>query len=290
MTAPAIVAVGEVLWDLLPSGPQMGGAPANFACHARALGADARLVSRVGDDEMGRRLLARLRELGVSTEHVGVDPVHPTGTVTVRVGAGGQPAYSITEGVAWDFIDASPEAVAGAGAVCFGTLAQRGERSRGAIRALVAAAPPDALRVCDVNLRPPFTSREVLVESLALANVVKLNDDELPVIVGLLELGGEALPALRERFALRLVILTRGARGSLLFDGRRRADHPGVRARVKDTVGAGDAFTAAAVMGLLAGWDLDRVGAVANEVAAHVCAQEGATPPMPERLVACFRD
>ena len=285
----SIVGIGEVLWDMLPSGPQMGGAPANFTCHARALGAEARLISRVGSDDLGREITARLDALGVWTDCIGVDALRPTGTVSVELEAG-QPRYVIHEGVAWDFLEATPCSLAAAGAadaVCFGTLAQRGETSRHAIRALVAAAP-HALRVCDVNLRQHFYSREILADSLALANVVKLNDAELLVLAAHYALPGDIraqLAALAARFALKLIVLTRGAHGSLLHDGTQWSEHPGIFCEVKDTIGAGDSFTAAAILGFLSAWPLDRINAFANEVAAFVCSQPGATPLLPEHLV-----
>ena len=142
---PGIVAVGEILWDLLPAGRQMGGAPANFACHARALGADARIISRVGDDPLGREILRRLKELQVPINGVSVDPEKPTGTVSVELAADGQPRFTIHPDVAWDRLSPDPtvmEIAASADALCFGSLAQRGEPSRSTIRALMSAAPP----------------------------------------------------------------------------------------------------------------------------------------------------
>jgi fructokinase len=292
-----IVGIGEILWDLLPSGRQMGGAPANFAYHARALGADARVVSRVGDDDLGREIIQRLETLEVPTYCVFVDRVKPTGTVTVRLADDGQPQFTIHEDVAWDNIQADSAALlatAGADAICFGSLAQRCEPSRSNIRAMINGAPKGALRVFDINLRRPFYSSELIEQSLAMANVLKLNDTELPVVAGFLHLTGspeEQVAQLAKRFELRLVAYTRGARGSLLFGGGRSSDHAGLSQQitVKDTVGAGDAFTAAVTLGLLAGWDLDKINRLANEVAAYVCTCSGATPPMPAHLRCHFQ-
>ncbi|HAB19274.1 MAG TPA: carbohydrate kinase, partial [Verrucomicrobiales bacterium] len=161
-TGPKIVAVGEILWDLLPDGRQMGGAPTNFACHAHALGASSYLISRVGNDPLGRELLARLSEMQLATEGVSVDPVKPTGTVPVELAPGGQPTFLIREDVAWDYLEANSASIqvaAAADAICFGSLAQRHEVSRAAIHAVVSAARPEALRVFDVNLRQNFYSR-----------------------------------------------------------------------------------------------------------------------------------
>jgi fructokinase len=284
---PKILAIGEILWDLLPSGKQLGGAPANFAYHAHALGAESRVVSRVGDDPLGREIRDRLRALGLATDGVGVDTVAPTGTVSVELAADGQPRFTIHENVAWDRLvadEASLAFVAQADAVCFGSLAQRSEPSRNCIRKLVTVAPAAALRVFDINLRQHFYSREIVEESLRLANALKLNDAELPVLAAMFGLGGgvrEQLAVLAERFSLRAVALTRGARGSLLLANGDWSEHAGLIVKVVDSVGAGDAFTAAMALGLLAGRPLDGINRRANEVAAYVCSQPGATPVLP---------
>jgi len=291
-----VLAVGEVLWDLLPGGRRLGGAPANFAYHAHALGAEARLVTCVGDDALGREILERLGALGVSTGLVAVDSAAPTGTVSVELLEGGQPRFTIHEDVAWDRLSATPAALdmaEQADAVCFGTLAQRSEASRQAIRSLVSATPPTALRVFDVNLRQAFYSRDVIEASLDLANALKVNDEELPVLASLLGLNGgadEQVDAVARRFDLRLVALTRGAHGSRLCADGRWSDHGGLPAEVADTVGAGDAFTAALALGFLSGWGLDTINQAANELAAFVCSQAGATPPLLERLRRRFED
>ncbi len=286
----AILAIGEVLWDLLPAGKQLGGAPANFAYHARSLGADARLVSRVGDDPLGREVIERLRRLDLPADTLQVDAEAPTGTVDVWLGADGQPRYTIREGVAWDRIEADAAAralAARADALCFGSLAQRAEPSRGAILAIVEAVRPGALRVFDVNLRPPFVDVNVIAGSLERANVLKLNDHELPELAGMFGLAADprrAIEGLAGRFGLEVVALTRGGGGSLLWAGGEWSDHPGRPAEVVDTIGAGDAFTAALVVGRLAGHPLDAINGHANAVAAFVCSQPGGTPALPEAL------
>ena len=286
-----IVAVGEVLWDLLPSGRKMGGAPANFACHARALGAGSRLITRVGDDDLGREILEWLPRHGLPTDTVEVDREAPTGTVSVELGLDGQPRFTIHENVAWDRIEAGPRALAaaaGADAVCFGSLAQRGEASRQAIQAVVQATRPGALRIFDVNVRPPFVDRDVIAASLGMASVLKLNDQELPLLAEMLGLAGgvrEQMAELSRRFELSAIALTRGSQGSLVHRGGEWSDHPGEPVEVVDTVGAGDAFTAVLAVGLLSGWPLDAINRKANRVAAYVCSQPGATPPLPESLL-----
>jgi fructokinase len=286
----AIVAVGEVLWDLLPSGKQLGGAPANFTYQCRSLGADARIVTRVGADDLGREVLSRFRALGLPVETVQVDPDLPTGTVDVSLGSDGQPHYTIRQGVAWDRVAADEAALAqfsAADAVCFGSLAQRDEVSRRSILALVAASRPDAMRVFDVNLRPPFIDRAVIAGSLELANALKLNDDELPELAAMFGIrGGErpSMEGLAREFGLSLVALTRGAGGSLLLADGIWSEDLGRRVEVVDTIGAGDAFNAALVVGRLAGRSLDEINRHANDVAAYVCSRPGGTPALPDSL------
>jgi fructokinase len=188
-----VLGIGEVLWDLLPSGPQLGGAPGNFACHARSLGAQASVVARVGNDSLGRLILERFEHLNIADGTMQVDDEAPTGTVTVSLSGKGIPHFTIHEQVAWDRLVITQkglDAVRQADAVCFGTLAQRGEPSRNSIQRLVSAASADALRVLDINLRQNYYSREVIEISLCLANVLKLNDSELPVLAGLFNLSG----------------------------------------------------------------------------------------------------
>ena len=289
-----VAGIGELLWDILPSGRQIGGAPANFAYHAGTLGAEARLISRVGNDGLGRELLERLEKLGLSAGCVEIDPNSPTGTVTVEVEAGGEPRFTIQEGVAWDNLEMEAVArlaVSTADAVCFGTLAQRAEPSRSTIRSLVRASRAGALRILDVNLRQHYYTRALIEESLALVNVLKMNETELPRLGELFGLRGDArsqIVQLASRHKLRLVAYTRGAHGSLLYAGEKWSDHPGVPAKVVDTVGAGDSFTAAMALGLLAGWDLDQINHRANELASWVASCPGGTPQLPEPIRARF--
>ena len=282
------IGLGEVLWDLLPGGRQLGGAPANFAYHAHALGAESLVVSRVGRDDLGRDLLERLNALGLATSGISVDPVAPTGSVSVTLDPSGQPAYTIHTEVAWDLLEAGLEVLrvaAAADAVCFGTLAQRHPVARESIRRVLEATRADALRIFDINLRQRFWSREVIVESLALATVLKLNDEELPILADLLGWPGDddqgLLARLAQQFDLRAVALTRGARGSLLWTAGRTWNWPGSDLKVADTVGAGDSYTAALALGLLSGKAPEDILRIAHRVADFVCTQPGATPPMP---------
>ena len=294
--APVVVGIGEVLWDMLPDGKQLGGAPANFAYHARALGADGFVISCVGDDPLGRELLDRLRNVGLAQRYVAVDGRHPTGTVDVHLDADGKPYFVIHEDVAWDYLRPNPdfgEVIGVADAVCFGSLAQRSPVSRATLGDLLTAAPDHCLRVFDVNLRQRFYSRDVILNGLLAADVAKLSDEELPVIAQLLRIPGDDERAWTERlldeYGLQLLVLTRGAHGSVLHGPNGRSEHPGFPAKVADTVGAGDAFTAAVVMGLLRSLELETINEHANRVASYVCSQPGAMPKLPEELPALFR-
>jgi fructokinase len=286
-----VIGLGEVLWDLMPDGKkQLGGAPANFACHARSLGANAYVVTRVGDDSLGHEVLRRFEEMEVAPDLVQVDASQPTGTVEVTLDTGGVPLFTIREDVAWDRLALTEEArnkVQAADAVCFGSLAQRNPIARGTIRKLLAAAPAHALRIFDINLRQQFYSREIIEHSLQLANVLKLNDVELAVLAEMFSLGKspqQQIEQLARAFGLQLVVLTRGPHGSLLYQQGRWSEQLPQPVQVVDTVGAGDAFTAALVIGLLKEMDLNEVHALASEVARYVCMQAGATPSLPEYL------
>jgi fructokinase len=283
----AVLGLGEVLWDVLPSGPQLGGAPTNFALHAAGLGLPAGVVTRVGADALGDAVRQRLTARGLLPDLVQTDSTLPTGTVAVTLSAAGVPEYVIDEPAAWDYIAVTAEALAAmatAAAVCFGSLAQRNPASRTAIRTLVAATPPSAWRVFDINLRQHYYEWATIEASLELANVLKVNDTELPVIGELAGVSGPIEQCMRElarRFGLSVVAVTRGDRGSVLLRDGRLSDHAGYPAAVKDTVGAGDAFSAALCAGLLRGIDLDSTNDFANRVAAFVCESEGATPVLP---------
>lgn len=292
--APLLVGIGEILWDLLPGGRQLGGAPTNVAWHAARLGMHATVVSAVGDDEAGRELVMRLDAMGIDRSHVGVDFDHPTGTAGVVLDAEGKSTFTITEGVAWDHIALHAGLLhlsVEADAVCVGTLAQRNETSRRTIQAFFNATRPGCLRVYDVNLRQHFFNTTIVGRTIACCHVVKLNDEEWPVVARMLDLPGDprsGAMALRRRHHLHVVAITRGAAGSLLCDEHGLHDHPGVPSRVVDTVGAGDAFTATLTAGLVRAMPLGRIHELASQAAAHVCSQAGATPTLPDHLTAAF--
>jgi fructokinase len=282
-----VVGLGELLWDLLPAGKQLGGAPANFAYITSLLGDDGIPASRLGRDALGAEAIRRLGELAISTEFIQKDADHPTGTVKVDVDRTGQPHFEISEPVAWDFLDWTPQwqtLAQQAHAVCFGSLAQRSERTRSTIRRFLLASQRSAVRVFDVNLRQDFYTVEILAESMRLATIVKLNHEELPKIMRLFELEnrGEEGSArnLLSLYDLRLVCITRGNGGSLLISPDQCSEHPGFRVKVADTVGAGDAFTAALVHEYLRGTPLTQINETANRVGAWVASESGATPAL----------
>ena len=291
---PLLIGLGELLWDMLPDGPRLGGAPANFAASARSLGASAAVISRVGNDANGNNARDQLAKLGLNIQLIQVDAVLPTGIVTVAIDDSGQPQYTIQQNVAWDSIEAPAEAInlaQSADAICFGSLAQRSEKSRRSIHQLLQRTGKQTLRIFDVNLRQHYFSREILDESLKTANILKVSDEELPVFAQTMGVKGqqkEILNWLAGSYNLKLIALTRGAQGSLLWRDGEISDLAGVATRVVDTIGAGDSFTAAMTLGLLAGWDLELINQRANQVAAFVCSQAGAMPAFPAELKQLF--
>jgi len=285
-----VVGLGELLWDMFPEGKQLGGAPANFAYMTSLLGDDGIVASRVGSDALGRAAGRRLERLGLRASHLQLDRAYPTGTVKVSVDPSGQPTFEIAESVAWDFFEWTPEwrsLAERADAVCFGSLAQRCPQSRATIRQFLSALRPGVTRVFDVNLRQSFYNAETLSESAKLADVMKVNNDELPIVAKLLQIPfiyDEARAArwLRDILGLKLVCITRGAKGSLVVSADEVSEHPGFRVHVADTVGAGDAFTAALVYHYLRHASVSTLNEAANRMGSWVASQIGATPPRDE--------
>jgi len=281
-----IVGIGELLWDLFPARKQLGGAPANFAYISGLLGDDAIVVSRIGSDSLGDEALTRLRSLDLETSHIQRDDAHATGTVKIELRDDGQPQFEITQSVAWDYLEFSSnleDLASKADATCFGSLAQRSPQSRKTIEQFLESTRKDAVRVFDVNLRQAFYSSEILVRSAEKADILKLNHDELPIMAQVS--GGPVLSQmesarwLSQRFDLSLVCVTRGSGGSLIVTKDTFHNHPGHQVQVADTVGAGDAFTAALVHHYLRGSDLAMMNDAANRMGAWVASQPGATPP-----------
>jgi fructokinase len=280
-----ILGIGELLWDVLPEGPRLGGAPANFTVMAGRLGNHAGILSRIGRDDLGRRTVEALNDLPADTEFLQIDTAHETGRATVAL-ENGQPKFTIHQPAAWDFLslsDAWIRLAERADAVCFGSLAQRNPVSRQTIQELIAQTRAECIRIFDVNLRPPFYTGEVVEESLQLATVLKMNDAEVPTVLGLLGMEvktdlHDAAERLLAEFPLRLVAITRGGQGSLLVTRDGWHDHPGVAVKVADTIGAGDAFTAALTHSLLRRASLAEVNETGNRWGAWVASQSGAMP------------
>jgi fructokinase len=281
MTSPEILCVGEVLWDALPEGLFLGGAPFNVACHLRAAGTPVSMVSRVGHDRLGEEALRRAARYGVGIDLVQVDDTLPTGFVSVTVDDAGIPTYEIVAPAAWDAIttsDALLARAADARAIVFGSLAQRHATSRRTVERLLDSK---ALKVFDVNLRPPFEDREVVWRSLQQADVVKLSEAEMNRVADWFDLRGglrDTAAGLAESFGCSVVCITRGSNGAALWHEGAWTEHPGFTVEVKDTVGAGDAFLAVLLVGLLAGGDDGMLLQNANLIGAYVATQFGALP------------
>ncbi len=287
-----VIGLGEVLWDCFESSGEQrpGGAPSNVAFHAQQLGLRGIICSRVGQDALGNRLLAYLRDHSLDTDSIQRDPDRPTSTVTVHDKSAKGPSYTIHEDVAWDaldFTDRWETLHAAAAAVCFGTLAQRTEKNRQTIRRCLQAAEK-ALKVYDVNLRPPHLAPAWIESSLLACDVMKLNIDEVAALGPLLGLApGEPTVFARtviHQYKVSAVVITQGDEGCLVVSGKDEVSVPGRRVNVVDTVGAGDSFSAGIIYGMLSGWDLGATARLANALAARVAGRPGAMPDLGEEL------
>jgi fructokinase len=288
MNVPTVVGLGEILWDILPSGPQLGGAPANFAYSSHLLGDRGIVASRVGTDQLGKSTRETLQKAGISDQFLQSDDSQPTGTARVQVDSAGQPKFEITQPVAWDYLEWTKgwqDLAKSADAVCFGSLAQRSDKSRATILNFLSAAPRTAMVIFDVNLRQQFFSAEIIWQSLQRANAMKLSHEEVPRLKQLLGVTENDdisfCRSLMQRFDVKLICITRGANGSLLCDGRDVHEHAGYRVKVENTVGAGDAFTAALVHEYLRQRTLAEMNDTANRMGAWVASQSGAMPASP---------
>jgi fructokinase len=289
--SPIVVGLGELLWDVFPDSRRPGGAPANVAFQAGQLGAVGIVCSRVGHDPLGDELLAFLAAQGLTTEWIQRDPQHATGTVTVDLSQPSHPSFVIHENAAWDYLSAGPALVdlmGRAAAVCFGTLAQRTKPSRWAIYEALDATQSTCLIVYDVNLRQQWYSRESIEQSLRRAKLVKLNDAEALVLAELFGIPSRQPADLahyfHDQFGVAACCVTRGADGCLLVCGDQQVDQPGLPVDVVDTVGAGDAFTAALIVATLRNWPLAARAAFANRVGGLVASRAGAMPLLGEEF------
>ena len=285
-----IIGLGEALWDVLPEGKKLGGAPANFAYHAGQFGLDTIAISALGDDALAEETIEALKEHGLNYLMPRVP--YPTGTVQVTLAEGGIPTYEIKEGVAWDnipYTDEMAEIAKNARAVCFGSLAQRNKVSRENIRKFLADTPANCLKICDINLRQHFYSKEVLEDSFRLCNILKINDEELVVVNRMFGYDGldmrQTCEKMVQDYGLKMLVLTCGTNGSYVFtdDGLTSfQDTPKVE--VADTVGAGDSFTGSFCACILNGKPVQEAHKTAVQVSAFVCTQNGAMPVIPDKL------
>jgi len=278
---PIVVGIGELLWDVLPTGKKAGGAPINFVYHATQLGAEGYAISAVGKDELGEEIVQELDNNHIAHCIESVD--YQTGTVEVTLEKG-IPTYNIIENVAWDHIPVSLKAieiVKKAKAICFGTLAQRNMDSRKALTELLSYAPEDALRFFDINIRQNYYSKELILDLLEKANILKINDEELEMLRPMMGLGGDyevCCKALLEKYGLKYVILTAGSKFSAIYSTDENSVIGTPKVAVADTVGAGDSFSGAFVYSILAGKSLKEAHRKAVNTAAFVCSKEGAWP------------
>lgn len=289
-----IVGLGEILWDLLPDGKMLGGAPANFAYHCKQMGADSKVVSAVGDDEQGKEILEKANSLRLATEYIQINTNKDTGRVSVRLDNEGHPTYIIHENVAWDFIEVTEKTadlLRSADAVCFGSLAQRSPVSRKTINTYLRSVPVDCMKVFDINLRQEYYSKELIESSLYNSNILKINDDELEVLSRMFKLGKtehQKIEQLISDFDLKLIALTKGESGSSLYTPGEISHFRSPKVKVVDTVGAGDSFTAALIVGLLNELEINQIHRLASEISAFVCTKKGATPDIPKALTNNF--
>ncbi|MBR0037372.1 MAG: carbohydrate kinase [Bacteroidales bacterium] len=292
MKKDLIIGLGEALWDMLPEGKKLGGAPANFAYHAGQFGLNTMAISALGEDKLADETIEALEKNGL--KYLMPRVPYATGTVQVTLTGNGIPTYEIKENVAWDNIPFTPEiaeVAANCRAVCFGSLAQRNVVSRQTIQRFLDATPADCMKICDINLRQQFFNKEILEDSFRRCNVLKINDEELVVVsrmFGYQELDdAKVCEQIVKEYNLKMLVLTCGTNGSYVFtaDGKRSfQDTPKVE--VADTVGAGDSFTGSFCAAILNGKPIEEAHRIAVEVSAYVCTQNGAMPKYPAELVA----
>jgi fructokinase len=290
---PIVIGLGEILWDMLPTGKVLGGAPANFACHVSQLGCSGYAISATGKDVLGREIIDTLNQKKLNYLIEQID--FPTGTVQVTLDDNGIPQYEICENVAWDnipFFATVEELAKNCSAICFGSLAQRSETSRTTIRKILSLVPATSFKIFDINLRQHFYNKEIIHQSLLNSNILKINDDEVKVIAEMYGLQAlteqEICEHLLKTYRLKAVIETKGATGSYVTDGSETSYLETPKVQVADTVGAGDSFTSAFISAILHNKTLSHAHKLAVEVSAYVCTQHGAMPELPNAYTEMF--
>lgn len=285
-----IVGLGEALWDCLPNGSKLGGAPANFAYHTSQFGFEAYAVSALGNDALGDQTVKEFDEKQL--RYIMPRVAYPTGTVQVTLDQQGVPTYDIKQGVAWDNIPFTPEVETLAkrtDCVCFGSLAQRSEVSRTTINRFIDAMPNDSLKIFDINLRQNFYTKEIIQDSLRKCDILKINDEELVTIGRLFDYPGLDMEnkcwLILGKYNLKMLVLTCGTNGSYVFAPAEKSFQPTPHVDVVDTVGAGDSFTGSFAAAILSGMPLADAHRLAVEVSAYVCTQQGAMPRLPQKLI-----
>jgi len=288
-----IVGLGEILWDIFPEGKKLGGAPANFAYYVKSLGQNGIIASRVGSDPPGKEILDYIEDLGLDGTYIQSDPIYPTGTVDVTLDGTGQPDYIINKKVAWDHLESDnslKELAPVTDAVCFGTLAQRSLQSKNTIAEFLKRTGNDTIKIFDINLRQNFYSGEMIRQSLEYATILKLNNHELKILK---DMPGHSnndseinlCKKIIKEYDLELLCLTKGDMGSLILSKNEYFIHRGYKVEVADTVGAGDAFTAAMAVQYLKGKTLEEISNAANKLGSWVSSQRGATPVLSEKIL-----
>ena len=284
-----IIGLGEALWDMLPEGKKLGGAPANFAYHAGQFGLDTLAVSALGEDKLAEETIEALEKNGL--KYLMPRVPYATGTVLVTLTGEGIPTYEIKENVAWADIPFTPEveeAARNCRAVCFGSLAQRNVVSRQTIQKFLDATPADCIKICDINLRQQFFTKEVLEDSFRRCNILKINDEELVLIGRMFGYPGLDIEnkcwLILGKYNLDMLVLTCGTNGSYVFTPGQMSFQETPKVKVADTVGAGDSFTGSFVGSILNGKSVAEAHRTAVQVSAYVCTQNGAMPTLPPEL------
>jgi len=285
-----VAGIGELLWDLLPTGKELGGAPFNYTYHALKIGCESYIISAVGEDTLGNEITTLLNKSGMDCQFIQVNS-YPTGTVSVILDNQGMPDYIIHENVAWDYIhwnDNLKSLASSLDALCFGSLAQRNKETAQTIQSFISALKIECLKVFDINLRQNYYDKEKVLWLLNHTDVLKFNNDELPVIASFVGLKGNIKTQLRQlikEFKLSLLAYTMGAEGSILLNSEAYSTMKAPKINIVDTVGAGDSFTAILIAGILKNKPLPVIHTMATELSAFICTQKGATPVIPDNIL-----